>query len=243
MNVAPQRADVFAEVGGGTIAGMAEMIEFASNGGTAQGYLAGDSGPGVLVIQEWWGLNAHIKDIADRFAAAGFTALAPDLYHGQVTTEPDGAGKLMMSMNIDEASKDMSGAIDELQRRTGRTKVGVIGFCMGGGLALVVSCKRPDAVAAVAPFYGLIPWAGAQPDWTKLAAKVEGHYAADDHSFPPPAVEALQAELRGLGKDATLFVYPEVDHAFFNDTRPEVYSAETSKTAWLRVLDLFHSEL
>ena len=222
---------------------MGEMIEFRSNGGTAQGYVAGDSGPGVLVIQEWWGLNDHIKDVVERFAAVGFVALAPDLYHGQITTEPDGAGKLMMALNIDEAGKDMSGAIDELQRRTGRSKVGVVGFCMGGGLALVVSCKRPDAVAAVAPFYGLIPWESAQPDWSALAAKVEGHYAADDHFFTPADAEALQATLRSLGKDATLLVYPEVDHAFFNDTRPEVYAEDAAKTAWLRVLDLFRSEL
>ncbi len=219
------------------------MIEFRSNGGTAQGYVAGDTGPGVLVIQEWWGLNDHIKDIVERFAEAGFVALAPDLYHGQVTTEPDGAGKLMMALNLDEAGKDMSGAIDELQRRTGQTKVGVVGFCMGGGLALVVSCKRPDAVAAVAPFYGLIPWESAQPDWSALAAKVEGHYAAGDHFFTPDNAEALQAQLRSLGMDATLLVYPEVDHAFFNDTRPEVYNADAAQTAWLRVLDLFRSEL
>ena len=222
---------------------MGEMIEFTSNGGTAQGYLAGSSGPGVLVIQEWWGLNDHIKDIVERFAAAGFVALAPDLYHGETTTEPDGAGKLMMALNIDQASKDMSGAIDELQRRSGRPKVGVVGFCMGGGLALVVACKRPDAVAAVAPFYGLIPWEGAQPDWSALAAKVEGHYAADDQFFTPEKAEALQTQLRALGKDATLLVYPEVDHAFFNDTRPEVYAADAATTAWLRVLDLFRSEL
>ena len=222
---------------------MADMIEFSSNGGTCAGYLAGDGGPGVVVIQEWWGLNDHIKDVVDRFAAAGFFALAPDLYHGETTTEPDGAGKLMMALNIDQASKDMSGAIDELQRRTGRSKVGVVGFCMGGGLALVVATKRPDAVAACAPFYGLIPWASAQPDWSALTAKVEGHYAADDQFFTPDDAAALQTRLRGFGKDATLLVYPEVDHAFFNDTRPEVYDEEASKTAWLRVLDLFRTTL
>ena len=219
------------------------MIEFRSNGGTAEGYVAGDTGPGVLVIQEWWGLNDHIKDIVERFAAAGFVALAPDLYHGTVSTEPDGAGKLMMALNIEQAGKDMSGAIDELQRRTGRTKVGVVGFCMGGGLALVVSCQRPDAVAAAAPFYGLIPWATAQPDWSALAAKVDGHYAADDQFFTAADAEALQTTLRSLSKDATLHVYPGVDHAFFNDTRPEVYDPNAATTAWSRVLDLFHAEL
>ena len=222
---------------------MGQMIEFRSNGATAQGYISGETGPGVLVIQEWWGLNDHIKDIVDRFAAEGFVALAPDLYHGTTTTEPDGAGKLMMALNLDQAAKDMSGAIDELLRRTDRATVGVVGFCMGGGLALVVACQRPDAVAAVAPFYGLIPWESAQPNWSALTATVEGHYAADDHFFTPADADALQTTLRSLGKQATLLVYPEVDHAFFNDTRPEVYNEDAATTAWLRVLDLFRTEL
>jgi carboxymethylenebutenolidase len=222
---------------------MGQMIDIARDGATTKGYLAGAEGPGVLVIQEWWGLNDHIKDVVDRFAGEGFVALAPDLYNGEISQEPDGAGKLMMSMNIDEAYKQMSLAVDELIRCTARPRVGVIGFCMGGGLALVIACRRPDAVAACAPFYGLIPWQGAQPDWSKLEAKIEGHYAADDHSFPPEKVEALETQLRALGKDVRLLVYPEVDHAFFNDTRPEVYNADAAQTAWLRVLDLFRSQL
>jgi carboxymethylenebutenolidase len=222
---------------------MGEMITFTSNGGTCEGYLAGDSGPGVVVIQEWWGLNDHIKDIVDRVAAAGFVALAPDLYHGASATEPDGAGKLMMGLNVGEAAKDMSGAIDLLQQRTGSAKVGVVGFCMGGGLALVAACRRPDAVAAVAPFYGLIPWASAQPDWSALAAKVEGHYAAADAFFTPENAAALQAQLRDLGKDATLHVYAGCDHAFFNDTRPEVYNASAAATAWDRTINLFRTTL
>ena len=222
---------------------MGELITFTSNGGTCEGYLAGDSGPGVVVIQEWWGLNDHIKDIVDRVAAAGFVALAPDLYHGASATEPDGAGKLMMGLNVGEAAKDMSGAIDLLQQRTGSAKVGAVGFCMGGGLALVAACHRPDAVAAVAPFYGLIPWASAQPDWSALAAKVEGHYAADDAFFTPDNAAALQAQLRDLGKDATLHVYAGCDHAFFNDTRPEVYNASAAATAWDRTINLFRTTL
>ena len=153
------------------------MVEFASNGGTAKGYLADGGGPGIVVIQEWWGLVPHVQDVAERFAAEGFTALAPDLYHGEEATEPDEAGKLMMAMNIEEAAKDMSGAVDFLRERTGHDSVGVVGFCMGGGLALVLACLRPDAVKAVAPFYGVIPWPSAQPDWTRLDAKVEGHFA------------------------------------------------------------------
>ena len=222
---------------------MGEMIEFKSNGGTCTGYLAGTSGPGVIVIQEWWGLVPHIKDIADRFAAEGFVALAPDMYHGEVTSEPDLAGKLLMSMNLATAGKDLSGAVDALQERTGRTKVGATGFCMGGGLALMAACLRPDAISAVAPFYG-----GMRPDtvieWDNLAAVVEGHYAETDRgTAAPEAVKELEATLRAKGKDATFHVYPGTQHAFFNDTRPEVYDAEVSQVTWDRMLALFRAHL
>jgi carboxymethylenebutenolidase len=113
---------------------MGNTVTFKSNGHTCDGYIAG-SGPGVLVIQEWWGLVPHIKDVVDRFAAAGFTALAPDLYHGESSTEPDGAGKLMMALNLEQAGKDLSGAVALLQERSGNDKVGVVGYCMGGGPA------------------------------------------------------------------------------------------------------------
>ena len=222
---------------------MGEMVEFKSNGGTCAGYIAGSGGSGVVVIQEWWGLNDHIKDIVDRFAAEGFTALAPDLYHGEVTTEPDSAGKLLMSMNLAIAGKDLSGAIDLLQQRTGNNKVGVTGFCMGGGLTLMVACQRPDAVAAAAPFYG-----GMRPDtpinWEAMTAVVEGHYAENDRgTAAPEAIKTTEAELRAMGKDATFHVYPGTHHAFFNDTRAEVYDAEVSKTAWERTLALFRAQL
>ena len=222
---------------------MGEMVEFKSNGGTCTGYLAGTSGPGVIVIQEWWGLVPHITDIADRFAAEGFVALAPDMYHGEATDEPDMAGKLLMSMNLATAGKDLSGAVDLLQERTGRTKVGVTGFCMGGGLALMAACLRPDAIAAAAPFYG-----GMRPDtvieWDNLAAVVEGHYAATDRgTAAPEAVKELEATLRGKGKNATFHVYPGTQHAFFNDTRPEVYDAAVAQTSWDRTLALFRANL
>jgi carboxymethylenebutenolidase len=222
---------------------MGDMVTFRSNGGSAQGYLADGGGPGVIVIQEWWGLVPHITDVADRLAAEGFTALAPDLYQGRASTEPDEAGKLMMALNLAQAAKDLSGAVDVLQERTGRDQVGVVGFCMGGGLALVLACQRPDAVAAAAPFYGVIPWESAQPDWSALAATVEGHYAELDGFFTPAAANDLEATLQGLGKTATLHVYPGVDHAFFNDTRPEVYDAAASATAWDRTVALMRTVL
>lgn len=222
---------------------MGEMVTFKSNGGTCTGYLADGGGPGVIVIQEWWGLVDHIKDVADRFAAEGFTALAPDLYHGEVTTEPDAAGKLLMSLNLATAGKDLSGAVDLLLERTGRAKVGVTGFCMGGGLTLMLACQRPDAVAAAAPFYG-----GMRPDtpidWDALAATVEGHYAETDRgNAAPEAVKALEVELRSKGKDATFHVYPGTHHAFFNDTRAEVYDDQAARTAFARTVDLFRTTL
>lgn len=216
------------------------MVTFKSNGHSCDGYIAG-SGPGVLVIQEWWGLVPHIMDVVDRFAAAGFTALAPDLYHGESSTEPDGAGKLMMALNIEQAAKDMSGAIDLLQDRTGSEKVGVVGFCMGGGLALVVASKRPDAVAACAPYYGVIPWASAQPDLAAIAATVVGEYAEHDDFANPEATRALEAALRDLGKDATMHIHAGTHHAFFNDARPEVYDAAAAAAAWDRTIALFRS--
>jgi len=161
-----------------------QIVDFPSNGKSAQGYLAlpEGSGPGVVVIQEWWGLNGHIKDVADRFAAEGFVALAPDLYHGTVTKEPDEAGKLMMEMNLETAARDLSGSFDFLtgHESVQPKKIGATGFCMGGGMALFLATLKP--IAATVPFYGV---GRAQADFSKLSGPVLGHYAQDDASLPP----------------------------------------------------------
>jgi carboxymethylenebutenolidase len=112
------------------------------------------------------------------------------------------------------------------------TGVGVIGFCMGGGLALLAASRRPDAVVACAPFYGVIPWQQAEPDWSALTAVVRGHYAAEDAMFPPAKVQALETELRALGKDVAFEIHPGTDHAFFNNDRPEVHHPEAAARAW-----------
>jgi carboxymethylenebutenolidase len=227
---------------------MGEMVEFASNGKRAGGYLAAPevgAGPGLVVIQEWWGLVDHIRDVCERFAAEGFTTLAPDLYHGQETAEPDEAGKLMMAMDIERAARDMTGAVDFLaahQAVRGRG-VGVVGFCMGGGLALWLATLRPDQVKAVVPFYGLIPWPAAQPDWSKLAAAVQGHYAENDDFAPPDQARALEARLSDAGAEATMFIYEGAGHAFFNDDRPEAHDAEASRQAWIRTLEFLREKL
>jgi carboxymethylenebutenolidase len=222
-----------------------EMVKFASNGGTAEGYLSvpeSGAGPGVVVIQEWWGLVPHIKDVADRFAAEGFVALAPDLYHGEKTTSPDEAGKLMMALDIDRAERDLGGAIRFLldHPATSRERVGTVGFCMGGVLSLYAAAKN-EQVGACVVFYGIHP--KVKPPLENLRAPVLGFYAERDEFVPPPAARALEAQLRSLGKQAEFHVYPGTDHAFFNDTRPEVYDAEAAADTWRRTLDFFRQHL
>src|SRR5262245_23272202 len=168
---------------------MPETVEFKSNGSTASGYLArpsSGSGPGVLVIQEWWGLDSGIKATTERLAAAGFVALAPDLYHGELAehTEMDKASKLMQAMPPDRAARDMSGAVDFLAGHQAVTSdgIGVVGLCMGGMLALIIGTNRSDKVRAIVPFYGF-PQGPTEPDWSKLKGSVRGHMAEKDDFF------------------------------------------------------------
>ena len=199
---------------------MAETVSFKSNGSTASGYLvkpASGSGPGLLVIQEWWGLDSGIKEMAERLGKAGFVALAPDLYHGQLAghDEMDKAGHLMQSLPPDRAARDMSGAIDFLASHPSVTSksIGVVGFCMGGLLSFIIAAHRPDRVSAVVPFYGF-PQGPSEPDWSKLSATISGHMAEKDNHFAPEAARALEAKLRGMGKNVTLKVHPGTGHAF-----------------------------
>src|SRR5438552_4936699 len=199
---------------------MRETVEFRSNGDVAPGYLvkpASGSGPGVLVIQEWWGLDSGIKEMANRLGAAGFVALAPDLYHWELAghDEMDKASTLMRSLPPDRAARDMSGAVDYLSGHSAVTSdgIGVVGFCMGGMLAFIIAANRPDKVKAIVPFYGF-PQGDMEPDWSKLTASISGHMAERDDFFSPAAARALEAKLRGLGKNVTLTVHPGTGHAF-----------------------------
>jgi carboxymethylenebutenolidase len=224
---------------------MGQMVEFQSNGGTASGYLAipeKGSGPGVIVIQEWWGLVDHIKDVCDRFAKEGYVALAPDLYHGQTTKSPDEAGKLMMALRIDEAEKDLRGAIQYLLKHKATTgdKVGVIGFCMGGALSLYAATKNPQVGACVV-FYGGHP--NVKPDLGNLQAPVLGIFGERDGFVTPEVVGDLEQQLKALGKSAEMHIYPNADHAFFNDQRPEVYNARAAEDSWRRTIELFATHL
>lgn len=221
-----------------------QMIEFPVNGITGRGYLAtpeSGSGPGVIVIQEWWGLVDHIKDVADRFAKEGFTALAPDMYHGEVAESPDDAGKLMMALKIDQVEKDLRSSIDCLlgQEATSSEKVGTVGFCMGGQLSLYAACANPK-VGACVNFYGIHP--NVKPDLAGLQAPVLGLFADKDSSVPPEAARKLESDLKAAGKQADITVYEGAEHAFFNDTRPSYHEAY-AKESWERILKLYRENL
>src|ERR1700681_2514897 len=223
---------------------MGETVEFPSNGHTCGGYLAtppSGRGPGVVVIQEYWGVNAHIRDLCDRFAAEGFVALAPDLYHGKETKEPDEAGKLLMELDLAEAARDMLGAGKWLaaSERTAGDRVRIVGYCMGGALA-IYAATLSDVFAAVVPFYPYMGvTAAATPDVTKIRGAVLGHFAEKDHAYTKEQVAALEQQLRAAGVDDEFVWYPGTDHAFFNDDRPEVYDPEAAQRAWERTLSFF----
>ena len=227
---------------------MSEMVTFASNGGTADGYLAvpgSGSGPGVIVVQEWWGLVGHIKSVADRFAQAGFVALAPDFYHGTATTEPDDAMRLMMGLAMDQASKDLAGAAAYLSAldAVDGPGIGAVGFCMGGSLALWSATVAENIQAAVG-FYPAVPWERMNPTWPSYAGKSALiHCSEEDGTSAAPGIQTAVSAIEGAGGSVEVFDYPGTHHAFFNDERPEVYAAQASAQAWERTVAFLHEQL
>ena len=220
---------------------MGERVEFPSNGHTCQGYFNG-KGPAVVVIQEWWGLVPHIEDLVDRFAASGFAAIAPDLYHGKTTKSPDDAGKMLMELDVERAYKEISGAADYVLSRPECTseKFGVVGFCMGGALAQFVATRNPKTGAAVS-FYG--GFKKVPLEWDNLTAPLLLIYGENDKGVPPEQGGELERKLESMGKNVELAIYPNADHAFFNDARPEVYQPDAAKDAWRRTIELFRRSL
>lgn len=211
-----------------------------------RGYLARSStgsGPGIIVLQEWWGLVPHIMDVCDRFAEAGFTALAPDLYHGKTTTDPDDAATLMQALHIGETEAVLRKAIMVLMTdpaTTPHNKVGIVGFCMGGQLAMFAAGNNP-VICATVNFYGI--HSKVQPSYRDLNGAVLGFFAEQDKSASPEAVASLDRELTLLGKPHTFNTYPNTQHAFFNDTRPEVYNPEAAADAWEKTLAFFREQV
>jgi carboxymethylenebutenolidase len=223
---------------------LAEMAEYPDpDGETLTGYLArpveGGRRPAVVVIQEWWGLDGHIKDVAGRFVNEGFVALAPDLYHGAVASEPDEARKLVMELDMEAAVREIRAAIAFLlaQDYVIGPQVGIVGFCMGGRLVLATARVEGNLGAAVA-FYGspLTP-----EEATEVKAPLLGLYGDRDH-IPVPDVRAMQAALDRAGIENEFHIYEGAEHAFFNDTRAS-YHAEAAADAWMHTLAWFRAHL
>ena len=229
---------------------MGETVGFPSNGEASSGYLAtapSGRGPGVIVIQEYWGLVPHIQNICERFAREGFVALAPDLFRGKSATlqEPDQAGKLLMELQLDRAARDMLGAANWLvsNERASGDRVGIVGFCMGGALALYAATLS-DVFAAVVPFY---PYFGktdaAKPEYNRIRGAVLGHFAEHDGAYSRGQVDDLEEQLRQARVNVEFFWYPGTDHAFFNDDRPQVFNEDAARLAWDRTLAFFRTHL
>ena len=222
---------------------MTERVSFSTkSGATASGELVLPPGngkaPAVVLVQEWWGLNDHIRSLIERLAAAGFVALAPDLFHGKTTKDAAEAGRLMQELDKANAVQEIGGAVRYLEthpRSSG--KVGIIGFCLGGALTFAAAANIPELAAAV-PFYGL----PGPVDWSMTNAVIQAHFAKRDDWAKASSAEAIKKELEKLGKSMELHVY-DADHAFVNDTRPEVYSEPNAKLAWDRAIEFLRKHL
>lgn len=224
---------------------MGNLIELS---GGKRAYLATPgqgAGLGLVVVHEYWGLVAHVQDVCERFAAEGFTAIAPDLFHGATADEPDKAGTLMMALDSEQAASELGVAIDHLEASPSvrGQGVGVLGFSMGGGLALVLATRRSADVRACVTFYGLLPWESGRPDWSRLQAPVQGHVAEQRGLLPAGGVGELEATLSSLDTDVELFVYPDAGPGFFDDSRPDAYDATAAGLAWTRTLEFLRAKL
>jgi carboxymethylenebutenolidase len=222
---------------------MAE-VEFEANGGKAKGYLAepdGD-GPGLVVLGEWWGLDDDVKGIVDRFAEEGFVAVAPDLYGGNTTEEPDEAEKQLMAMNMEEAEKEMRGAVKYvLEHPKCNGQVGSVGFCAGGGLSVWAAASNPQIGAAVTYYY-VMPH--GKPDFSNINAPVLGHFGTNDEFVSVDDAKALEAELQAAGVDAAFEYYEGGQHAFANEhDRLGTYDQGHAKQAWGKTVDFLKRNL
>lgn len=222
------------------------IIQIPLETGSTVGYLAKPTTPNgkaVIVLQEWWGLVDHIRDICDRFASLGFVAVAPDLYNGVSAKSPDEAGKLMMALNISEAEKTIRSAIETVLSVEGVTSktVGIVGFCMGGQLAVYAACANPSKISACVNFYGIQP--SVTPDYSQLSATLYGFFAELDKSVPPETVNTLASTLQDLQKEYTFKIFENTHHAFFNDTRPQVYNKEAAAECWDKMIELFTNKI
>ncbi|MEV1145009.1 dienelactone hydrolase family protein [Micromonospora sp. NPDC049799] len=226
---------------------MGEMVRYRGNGGTSEGYLAIPSGgaasPAVIVIQDWWGLVPHVRSVVDRFADAGFVALAPDFRRGPAV-KPSEPRQMLNAAQMDEAAADIAAAADYL---TGRTevagKVGAAGFCAGASLALWAA-TRSERIVATAAFYPRLPWEDMRAEWPDYAGKAAViHCSEADGLSADDGVQAARRAIEVSGGTCQTYDYPGTNHAFFNEDRPENFDQRAAATAWARTLELFRAKL
>jgi carboxymethylenebutenolidase len=221
-------------------------IEFPTSHGPTPGYLArpaGEQGPATIVLQEWWGLDSHIRSVCDRFAEAGFFALAPDLYRGETAQGPDEAQQKMMALSMETVEQDMCGAAEYLGSLPGvqGPQVGSVGFCLGGGLSVWAAASCPNIGAAVT-FYYVMPH--GKPDFSKITGPLLGHFGTSDEFISADEAKALEQELRDAGVRVSFQFYENAGHAFFNDTnRLGTYDREAAELAWERTLSFLREAL
>ena len=224
-----------------------QNVTFPSNGGSAHGYLAlpeQGSGPGVVVIQEWWGLTTHIEDVTDRLAAEGYVALAPDLYGGRTTHDGEEAARFAAELPADQAARDLGGAVDFLLAHDAvtSTTVGAVGFCMGGGFVLTLAAQQGAKIGAAVSFYGVL--GDSPPDFSSLTAHVQGHFGTQDTMTPPAAAKELATRIETeSGRRPEMHFY-DAGHAFFNDENLiGTYSPADAEMAWGRTIEFLHARV
>ncbi len=224
---------------------MSTNVSFEGMGGSkVSGAMSEPSGTGkaptVVLVQEYWGLNDHVKSLVDRLASEGFLVVAPDLYHGKLAKDSAEAGALMTALDTLEAMKEIGATatfLKEHPRSNG--KVGVIGFCLGGALTFAAACHVAGLSAAV-PFYGVPP--AEKVDYAKVTAPILAHFAKVDQWATVEKAEAIKAQVEATGHSMQLEVY-DAGHAFVNDTRPEAYDEKSAKLAWQRTVDFLKKHL
>jgi len=218
-----------------------ETVKYGINN-NLQGYLSlpsTNNGPGLIILQEWWGLVDHIKHVADRYAEKGFVVLAPDLYDGQTTVEPNEAQKLMMELKIENASTKIKSSINFLKDKNyiSNNKIGCIGYCMGGGLALYMATQH--IIDAAVPYYGVL--INVEPDWSQVNCPILGHYA--EHDQATESLEQITVELNKYNIQHTFHIYEKTEHAFFNNERPEIYSEHAAELSFERTIKFLNENI
>ncbi|HWG08251.1 MAG TPA: dienelactone hydrolase family protein [Solirubrobacteraceae bacterium] len=221
-------------------------IEFPTSAGPTSGYLAtpaGGRGPAAIVLQEWWGVEEHIRSVCDRLAAEGFFALAPDLFEGEATTQPSEAEQKMMALSMARVEPQMCGAADFLSAQEGfqGSGVGSLGFCLGGGLSVWAAATCPKITATVSYYY-VMPH--GKPDFGDIKGPVLGHFGTADQFIPLEQAQALETEMSDAGVEVTFHYYDDAGHAFFNEVdRLGTHDPALAQLSWERTISFLREAL